>query len=268
LEPSSLDEARNNMTSSCIKFCGTVFGFSVLVPLLACSGNGPQMPLAGQAETPPPIQPVPGGDASAPAAAAGALPIPAVRAARATNPCSGEYSTAVFKPLPVPTVVRLDLQDSSSVSMALANAFTAGMSAAGLQAGSPSTVKLTVTYNVLGQGGAPSAASSTPIAIGSTDTGWGTQWGNSQTWLDGGWSTSLPDLPRYDMFYPQPQAQPQVQSALLVVRVVANSTETGVLIWIASVQCRAQGSDNRLLAFQLGRLVGGSFGKRVSRGPM
>ncbi len=187
---------------------------------------------------------------------------------QAMSACGGEYSTAVFQPVPVPTIVRLDLRDSSSVSTALANAFTTGMSAAGLKIGSPTTVKLTVTYNVLGQGGAPSAASSAPIPIGTTDTSWGAQWGNSQTWLDGGWTTSLPDLPRYDIFNPQPQLQPQGQSALLVVRVVANNTETGALIWIASVQCRAQGSDNRLLAFQLGRLVGGSFGKRVSRGPM
>jgi hypothetical protein len=191
-----------------------------------------------------------------------------VASGHAMSACSGEYSTAVFQPMPVPTTVRLDLQDSSSVSMALANAFTAGMSAAGLKVGSPAAVKLTVTYNVLGQGGAPSGASSAPIAIGTTDTGWGAQWGNSQTWLDGGWTTSLPDLPRYDIFNPQPQLQPQGQSALLVVRVVANNAATGALTWIASVQCRAQGSDNRLLASQLGRLVGGSFGKRVSRGPM
>jgi hypothetical protein len=186
----------------------------------------------------------------------------------AISACSGEYSTAVFQPMPVPTIVRLDLQDSSSVSMALANAFTAGMSAAGLKVGTPITVKLTVTYNVLGQGSAPSAVSSAPIAIGTTDTGWGAQWGNSQTWLDGGWTTSLPDLPRYDIFNPQPQVQSQGQPSLLVVRVVANNAETGALTWIATVQCRAQGSNNRLLAFQLGRLVGGSFGKRVSRGPM
>jgi hypothetical protein len=184
--------------------------------------------------------------------------------ARAMSACSGEYSTAVFQPLPVPTVVYLNLHESSDPNTVLASAFTNGMRDAGVETNGPATVSLRVTYQVLGQGPTGNPAAAAPIAIGNTDTGWGAQWGDSQTWLDGGWNTSLPDLPRYDVFHPQQQAQP----AVLVIRVEADNAQTGAIDWIGMVQCTVRGSNNQVLAYQLGRLIGGSFGKRVSRGPM
>ena len=40
------------------------------------------------------------------------------------------------------------------------------------------------------------------------------------------------------------------------------------LDWIATVQCTMQGTDNVLLAYQLGHLLGGAVGKRVDRAPV
>jgi hypothetical protein len=182
----------------------------------------------------------------------------------AMSSCTGEYSTAVFHPLPVPTVVTLNLRNRADPSAARARAFLNGIRDAGVQVSGEPTVSLTVTYQILGEGSASSPAANAPMAIGPGASGWGSQWGNSQNWLTGGWQGALPDLPRQGLLQPRPQAQP----ALLVLRVEADNIQTKATNWIGMVQCTMQTSDDKALAYDIGRLVGGSLGKRVSRGPM
>jgi hypothetical protein len=187
-------------------------------------------------------------------------------AVQAMPSCSGEISAALLQPLPAPTVIALDLRDSTPVNVSLSNAFTNGMREAGAPVGTAPTVKLILTYQVLGQGGGSggSGPGSNPGLADSSRTGWSSWAGNSQTWLQGGLSAALPDLPRYDMFSPQ-QA---VQSALLVVRAEAHDARTNAIDWIGSVQCTMQSVDNQTLAYQLGYVIGGNMGKRVSRAPI
>jgi hypothetical protein len=181
--------------------------------------------------------------------------------ARALESCTGQYSAAALQPLPVPTVVRLDLRDSSPVNVNLAKAFTTGMQQAGLHVDGPPTVKLSLTFNIIGQGSSSGPGAAPPGPAGADGT---YASGTNAPWLNGGFTAQLPDMPRYDLFTPQQPAQ----SALLMMRVEANDPSTGTTDWIGSIQCTMVGDDNQVLAYQLGYRIGGTLGKRVDNGPL
>jgi hypothetical protein len=82
--------------------------------------------------------------------------------------------------------------------------------------------------------------------------------------LQGGQTAALPDIPNFDAFSPK---QP-VQSALLVVQFEARNVGAAAPDWVASLQCTMQGTDNKTLAYQLGRLIGGAIGKQRSNAPV
>jgi hypothetical protein len=185
----------------------------------------------------------------------------ATRPARALESCNGQYSAAALQPLPVPTVVKLDLRDSSPVNINLAKAFTTGMQQAGLHVDGPPTVKLSLMFSIIGQGGS-TGPGAVPPGGASADGNYAS--GTNAPWLNGGYTAQLPDLPRYDLFTPQQPAQ----SALLILRVEANDPSTGTTDWIGSIQCTLLGNDNQTLAFQLGYRIGGTLGKRVDNGPL
>ena len=185
----------------------------------------------------------------------------ATRPARALESCNGQYSAAALQPLPVPTVVKLDLRDSSPVNINLAKAFTTGMQQAGLHVDGPPTVKLSLTFSIIGQGGS-TGPGAVPPGGASADGNYAS--GTNAPWLNGGYTAQLPDLPRYDLFTPQQPAQ----SALLILRVEANDSSTGTTDWIGSIQCTLAGNDNQTLAYQLGQRIGGTLGKRVDNGPL
>src|ERR1700761_167234 len=83
-------------------------------------------------------------------ALAGVLAAPAA----AMDACNGQFSAAALSPLPTPTVISLDLSGSTITAPALVQAFTQGMQDAGQRVGAPSNAVLTLSWNVLGQGGA------------------------------------------------------------------------------------------------------------------
>jgi hypothetical protein len=181
----------------------------------------------------------------------------------ALDSCIGKYSAALLHPVTVPAVVALDLHDSSDVNAALGQSFTNGMREAGrLVSGAP-TVRLSLSYDVIGQGGG-SAGGGGLNQGGGAATGWSNWSGGGAAALEGGQTLALPDFPRYGAFSPQ---QP-VQSALLVLRVEARNTHDNALDWIASVQCTMQGTDNETLAYQIGYLIGGAIGKRRDNSPV
>src|SRR5271165_3880674 len=174
--------------------------------------------------------------------------------ARALDSCSGQYSAAALHPLPVPTVVKLNLRDSSQVNVNLATAFTAGMQQAGLQVEGTPTVTLSITFTIFDQGGSSGPG---PAQPGGTGTGSGGGSDANAPWLQGGWTAQLPDMPRYGLFTSQQPAQ----SGLLVLRVEATD-------WVGSIQCTLLGSDDQNLAFQLGYRIGGTLGQRVDQTPL
>jgi hypothetical protein len=185
-----------------------------------------------------------------------------VSPASALESCIGKYSAALLHPITVPAVVALDLQDSSDVNTALGKAFINGMHEAGqLVSGAP-TVRLSLSYDVIGQGGGTGGGGLNQG--GGAATGWSNWSGGGAAALEGGQTLALPDFPRYGAFSPQ---QP-VQSALLVLRVEARNTHDNALDWIASVQCTMQGTDNETLAYQIGYLIGGAIGKRRDNSPV
>jgi hypothetical protein len=183
--------------------------------------------------------------------------------ASAMDSCTGKYSAALLHPLAEPAVVALDLHDSSDVNAALGQAFTNGMREAGQVVSGAPTVKLSLSYQVIGQGGGDAGGGGLNQG-GGGQTGWSNWSGGGAAALQGGQTLALPDFPRNDVFSPQ---QP-VQSALLVLRVEARNTQNNTLDWVASVQCTMQGTDNQTLAYQLGYLIGGVIGKRRDDSPV
>jgi hypothetical protein len=184
--------------------------------------------------------------------------------ARAMDSCAGKYSAALLSPLTDPTVVALDLRASFDINAPLAQAFTNGMREAGLAVSGTPTVKLTLSYQVIGQGGGSGTSGGGLNQGGGGQTGWTSWTGGAAGALQGGQTLALPDIPSYDAFSPQ---QP-VQSALLVLRVEAHNAQDNTLAWVASVQCTMQGTDNQTLAYQLGYLIGGAIGKRRDDAPV
>jgi hypothetical protein len=184
--------------------------------------------------------------------------------ASAMDSCSGIYSATLLHPLTEPTIVALDQADSSDVSKHLGEAFTNGMQEAGTTVTGTPTVKLRLSYQIIGQGGSGTGGGGGLNQGGGAQTGWSSWSGGDAAALQGGQTAALPDIPNFDVFSPK---QP-VQSALLVVRFEARNVGAEAPDWVASLQCTMQGTDNKTLAYQLGRLIGGAIGKQRSNAPV
>ena len=182
--------------------------------------------------------------------------------AAAMESCIGQYSAAALSPLPTPALVSLDLSGSTITSPDLAQAFTRGMQEAGQQMQGPANAILTLSWSVTGQGGTGNGGGGT--FAGGNAAGWSNWSGSNAPWLQGGETAALPEIPSYTLFSPKPA----VQSALLFLRAEVRPTGAGVAAWIATVQCTIQPVDNKQLAYQLGRLIGGAMGKQVNDSPM
>jgi hypothetical protein len=187
--------------------------------------------------------------------------------AAAMNACTGQYSAAALSPLPTPTVISLDLSGSTVTPSNLAQAFSRGMQEAGQRVGSPSNAVLTLSWSVIGQGGASRNGGGngvgTPFAGGNA-TDWSDWSGNNAAWLQGGETAALPGIPSYTSFSPRPA----VQTALLVMRAQVRPSGAGVAAWIATLQCTMQPVENTELAYQLGRLIGSAAGREIKQSPM
>jgi len=187
--------------------------------------------------------------------------------AAAMDTCNGQYSAAALSPLPTPTVISLDLSGSTITPPPLAQAFTQGIQDAGQRVGTPSNAILTLSWNVIGQGGGSGTGGGNGIGspyTGDNATNWSNWSGSNAAWLQGGETAALPGIPSYTMFSPKPA----VQSALLVLRAQVRPTGAGVAAWIATLQCTIQTGDNSKLAYELGRLLGSSIGREVNQSQM
>ena len=180
----------------------------------------------------------------------------------AMDSCVGRYSAALLSALPVPTVVAVDVPDSTPTNPNLVQAFTQGMTEAGQNTSSPPTAKLALTWQVTGQGGGGGNDGSDQP--GGTAGGWSNWSGSNTPGMQGGETAALPGIPSYDMFAPK-QA---VQSALLFMRAQLQPVGSNAPAWIATLQCTLQPVDNQQLAYQLGYLIGGAIGKRIDNSPL
>ncbi len=187
------------------------------------------------------------------------LLLAATASAGAMESCTGQYSATSLQPLPQPAVIALDLHSSTPVNASLGQAFTRGMREAGVRVSGAPTARISVTWQAVGQGaGNPSG---TGLGTGG-GTGWQTWSGGARGGLQGGMSAALPDFPDARMFRPSQSAQ----SALLMLRAEVRKVGSQSVAWVATVQCTVQSADSELLAHQLGRLLGGAIGRRVSQG--
>jgi len=192
--------------------------------------------------------------------------VPAIPAA-AMDACNGQYSAAALSVLPTPTVISLDLSGSTITAPALVQAFTQGMQDAGQRVGAPSNAVLTLSWNVIGQGGGSGAGGGNGTGsafAGGNATDWSNWSGSNTAWMQGGETAALPGIPSYTLFSPKPAAQ----SALLVLRAQVRPAGAGVAAWIATLQCTIQPVENSKLAYELGRLLGSAIGREIKQTPM
>jgi hypothetical protein len=170
--------------------------------------------------------------------------------ASATPSCQGTYAATSLQPLPERMVVDLDIRDRSRRNLMLADRFLRGAREAGIAVGPDANVLLHVSTSRLGEtsSGATRGAERTYSELGGL--------------AGGGMRPELPPMPATGTraSRPAPTAQP-----LLVLRMDATVGTDTRSAWVASVQCRMTGSDEGDVAQELGRVIGGTLGKKVER---
>ncbi len=170
----------------------------------------------------------------------------------AMSSCSGQYSAAALKPLPQPTVATIDVFDNSPRNVQLSQALTSGMNNAGLTTAAAGNVRLSVSYTLTGGGG----------GYGRRRNSYD-QWGAQSEWggMSGGVPMEQPGMPRFG-------AAPSPGPRTLMLRADLRDATTGLPLWIATIQCQVQTSNDKQLAYDIGTLIGQSAGKRVDRSSM
>jgi hypothetical protein len=171
----------------------------------------------------------------------------------AMGSCSGQYSAAALKPLPQPVVATIEVFDNSPRNMRLSQALTRGMNNAGLTTAGSGNVRLSVSYTLTGRGGG---------GYGRMRDSYD-QWGAQSEWggMSGGVPMEQPGMPR---FGPAPSPGPQT----LMLRADLRDAATGLPLWIATIQCQVQTSNEQQLAYDIGTLIAQSAGKRIDQSSM
>lgn len=174
--------------------------------------------------------------------------VPAERA-MATQSCPGSYATAVMQALPAKVVANLDIHDRSARNLELSERFLAGLRDAGVQVGAQPNVLLHVDVSQIGKEAADpqwhGAVSSYSGLAG----------------LQGGPQVNLPALPSAKFASPRSQGTPP----LLFIRIDATVGDATRISWVATIQCQMLDENEKHLAEDLGRVVGGALGKRIER---
>jgi hypothetical protein len=167
--------------------------------------------------------------------------------------CRGSLSATLLQPLPSSIVAGLDVHDRSARNLKLADRFMIGVRDAGVAVGPQPNLLLHVDMSVLGKGG---TSSNRMVERNYPDL----------SGLRAGSQVSLAPIPSAGLSTTTRRAPPT--PPLLFLRIDASlDTETRIS-WIASVQCQMIGTDEGLLAQQLGRVVGGVLGQRIERSPL
>ena len=173
-------------------------------------------------------------------------------AAAAMPGCEGTFSATLLHPLPVPSVVALDVHDPSPANQRLAGRFLDGLRDAKVTVGEPSNVQLHFTTSQLGG------------TTGQSGFGQEERSYSEMSGLEGGVPVQMAPMPTTRMTAPRPAPTPP----LLILRVDATTADSPKIAWVASLQCRRTDSDDGAFAQQLGRVIGGALGQRIDRRPL
>ena len=175
------------------------------------------------------------------------------REAHPMQTCRGSLSATLLQPLPTSIVAGLDIHDRSARNLKLADRFMIGVHEAGVAVGPQPNLLLHVDMSVLGKSG---SSSGRMVERNYPDL----------SGLRVGSQVALAPIPSTGLSTTARRAPPT--PPLLFLRIDATvDTETRIS-WVISVQCQMTGTDEGLLAQQLGRVVGGALGQRIERRPL
>jgi hypothetical protein len=167
--------------------------------------------------------------------------------------CRGSLSATLLQPLPTSIVAGLDIHDRSARNLKLADRFMIGVRDAGIAVGPQPNLQLHVDMSVLGKSGSPPSRMverNYPELSG----------------LRAGSQAALAPMPSVGLSTATRRAPPT--TPMLFLRIDATVDTESRISWVASVQCQMTGTDEGLLAQQLGRIVGGALGQRIERRPL
>lgn len=169
----------------------------------------------------------------------------------AAKSCTGTYHARSLQPLPVPTIVALDIRDASSRNLDLAARFTDGLHRAGVSTGGVPNSRMELTARISGtesedRFGAPN----NPAASAARGNELGER------------LRVLPEMPRLPLL--DHRGKPRIAPALFL-RAELVEADTHKVLWLAIVHCTMAPVDDKQLAYDLGVLVGASLGRTVGQ---
>jgi hypothetical protein len=163
----------------------------------------------------------------------------------AAQRCAGTYAATAIHPLPQPIVARLDIRDNSPENMRLGASFMQGVRDAGTRADGAANAVISINYSVI-----------------DLNAGLGGVEGPSYEGFGGfsdGPDPSLPGSSRLRL------RQPSHPHAPVTLSLRAEVTQPGStqVAWVLSLQCQMTEQEPVSLAYDVGRMVGGTIGQTV-----
>lgn len=162
--------------------------------------------------------------------------------------CEGTYAATSLQPLPAQALVGLDVHDASPENQHLAAQFLSGVRSAGVAVGSAPNVLLHVSVSGLG--------GTTNRSTGPSELSY-----PGMSALQGGLNISPPAMPDTRLTAPRGATT----RPTLIIRIDATEGQATRISWVASIQCQRTAADDTQLAYELGRVIGGSLGQRIER---
>lgn len=163
------------------------------------------------------------------------IAMPFAASAVAAPGCSGLMNGTSLQPVPKPLSLALPAQTSDTANPSVAQAFVAGMAAAGVNVVAPN---------------AGDASIALTFSVGRPGSGVNTY--NNLAWVSG---EPLPNANEWSLQGATLQASAEV----------TNAVNYG-LVWTGTFQCVIDGSSNPTeLATTIGRVIGGAIGKNFER---
>ena len=83
--------------------------------------------------------------------------------------------------------------------------------------------------------------------------------GHSFSWMGGGVQPRSPDETRIG------RSRQDAPPVTVRLRAELRPSPAAPVAWVATLQCARQGDDDRQLAYDIGRLIGGAIGQRVDQ---
>lgn len=173
-----------------------------------------------------------------------AVGMAAASPAWALNSCTGTWSATPLRPAPDPLVVHLAVADDSPRNLDLAAQFNAGLRRSGVAIDGAPTAQLQLRVTMSG-----GLSEDDPVAPA----------GHSFSWMGGGVQPQYPDETRIG------RSRQDAPPVTVRLRAELRPSPAAPVAWVATLQCARQGDDDRQLAYDIGRLIGGAIGQRVDQ---